>query len=122
MSAHGHGDDGHDFAHPMPIPILIGVFVALVTLTIITVGQASFDMGNFDVAIVMIIATIKAGLVIAFFMHLAYDKPFNIIVFMSSFVFVGLFVIFTLSDSQGTSDSFQPKVDDVVAMVTETPE
>lgn len=122
MSAHDHGDDGHDFAHPMPIPILIGVFVALVTLTIITVGQASFDMGNFDVAIVMIIATIKAGLVIAFFMHLAYDKPFNIIVFMSSFVFVGLFVIFTLSDSQGTSDSFQPKVDDVVAMVTETPE
>ena len=122
MSEHDHGDDGHDFAHPMPIPVLVGVFVALVTLTIITVGQASFDMGKFDVAIVMTIATVKAGLVIAFFMHLAYDKPFNIVVFMSSFVFVGLFVIFTLSDSQGTSDSFQPKADDVVAMVTETPE
>lgn len=122
MSAHDHSDDGHDFAHPMPIPVLLAVFVALVTLTIITVGQASFDMGSFDVAIVMIIATIKAGLVIAFFMHLAYDKPFNIVVFLSSFVFVGLFVIFTLSDSQGTSDSFQPKQDDVVAMVTETPE
>ncbi len=122
MSEHGHGDDGHDFAHPLPIPVLLAVFVALVALTIITVGQASFDMGSFDVAIVMFIATIKAGLVMAFFMHMAYDKPFNVIVFLSSFVFVGLFVIFTLSDSQGTSDSFRPIPDDVVAIVTESPQ
>ena len=65
------------------------------------------------------IATIKACLVIFFFMHLAYDKPFNMIVFFASFVFVGLFVIFTLSDSQLTSNSFEPKIDDVVPAVVE---
>ncbi len=119
MSAHEHADDSHDFAHPMPIPVLLAVFVALLLLTGLTVGQASFDTGSFEVAIVMVIATIKAGLVMAFFMHMAYEKPFNIIVFFSSFVFVGLFVIFTLNDSQQTSDSFLPKADDVVPVVVE---
>lgn len=120
MSAHGHSDDAHDFAHPMPIPVLLAVFVALTVLTIITVAQSSFNFGSLDVLIVMAIATIKASLVICFFMHLAFDKPFNMIVFMGSFVFVGLFVIFTLSDSQMTSDSFEPKIDDVVPAVVET--
>ncbi len=122
MSAHGHSHDGHgehDFAHPLPIPLLLAVFAALVVLTIITVGQASFDMGSFDVVIVMTIATIKASLVMAFFMHMAYDKPFNVIVFLGSFVFVALFVIFTLGDSRGTSSSFRPIVDDTVPVVVE---
>ena len=120
MSAHGHSDDAHDFAHPMPVSILLAVFVALTLLTILTVAQASFDFGSLDVAIVMVIATIKATLVVCFFMHLAFDKPFNMIVFLSSFVFVALFVIFTLSDSQGTADSFEPIIDDVVPASVES--
>ncbi|QDT06723.1 hypothetical protein K227x_51390 [Rubripirellula lacrimiformis] len=126
MSAHGHTDDGHghgkegyDFAHPMPVSMLLAVFAALVFLTIVTVAQASFDIGSMDIYVVMGIATVKAVLVGLFFMHLAWDKPFNIIVFVGSFVFVGLFVIFTLSDSQMTSDSFEPIVDDVVPAVAE---
>lgn len=113
MSAHGHSD-GHDFAHPMPVPMLIGVFLVLTLLTVITVGQASYDFGSYDVWIVMFIATIKAALVAFFFMHLAWDKPFNVLLFFGSFVFVGLFVIFTLSDSRLTSDSFEPTIDEVV--------
>lgn len=103
MSDHGHSEDGTDFAHPMPLPVLFSVFAALIFLTIVTVGQASFDFGNWDIAIVMGIATIKATLVALFFMHLLHDKPFNVIVFLSAFVFVGLFVVFTLSDSLMTS-------------------
>jgi cytochrome c oxidase subunit IV len=118
MSDHGHSD-GTDFAHPMPVPMLLGVFVALTILTFITVGQASFDFGSYDVMIVMGIATIKAALVAFFFMHLAFDKPFNVLLFLGSFVFVGLFVIFTLSDSQMTSEAFEPKVD-IVAPAAET--
>ena len=93
----------------MPVQTLIGVFLALTFLTIVTVAQASFDFGSFDVYIVMGIATIKAALVAFIFMHLAWDKPFNILLFLGSFVFVGLFVIFTLGDSRLTSDSFEPK-------------
>jgi len=116
MSGHGHSEDGTDFAHPMPLPVLFGVFFALVFLTIVTVAQASFDLGSFDVLVVMGIATVKAALVAFFFMHLAFDKPFNLIVFLGSFVFVGLFVIFTLSDSQMTSDSFDPIIDEPAAV------
>ncbi len=112
MSSHGHADDGTDFAHPMPLPVLFAVFFALVFLTIITVAQASFDLGQFDVLLVMAIATVKAALVAFFFMHLAYDKPFNLVVFLSAFVFVGLFVIFTLGDSQMTKGTFEPIRDD----------
>lgn len=116
MSGHGHSDDGTDFAHPMPLPMLFGVFGALVVLTIITVAQASFDLGSFDIAVVMGIATVKALLVGLFFMHLAFDKPFNLIVFLSSFVFVGLFVIFTLSDASMNADSLEPTIDEPVAV------
>ena len=119
MSAHGHAEDGTDFAHPMPLPVLFAVFVALVILTIITVAQASFDLGSFDVLVVMLIATVKATLVALFFMHLAYDKPLNLVIFLSSFVFVGLFVIFTLSDSQMTKGSFEPKQDVIATEATE---
>ncbi|MCG8648396.1 MAG: cytochrome C oxidase subunit IV family protein [Pirellulales bacterium] len=118
MSAHGHSEDGYDFAHPMPIPVLLAVFVALTFLTVVTVAQANFDLGNIDVLVVMLIATIKAGLVAFFFMHLAYDKPFNILVFFGSFVFVGLFIIFTLSDSWMTSPDQIPVTDDAVPVAT----
>lgn len=120
MSSHGHSDDEHDFAHPLPLPILFGTFFALVFLTIVTVAQASFDFGGFDVALVMFIATIKAALVAFFFMHLAFDKPFNNVVFFSSFVFVGLFILFTLSDSNMTSDDMIPVVDEVVTTSAES--
>ena len=113
MSAHGHSGDDHDFAHPMPVPVLLGVFLTLLFLTMLTVAQASLDFGKWDVAIVTVIATIKASLVMAFFMHLAFDKPFNVIVFLGSFVFVALFVIFTLSDSRLTADAMEPVVEEV---------
>lgn len=116
MSAHGESKEGYDFAHPMPVPMLLTIFGILVFLTIVTVAQASFDLGSFDIAVVMAIATIKAALVAFFFMHLAFDKPFNVAIFIGSFVFVGLFVIFTLSDSKMTSDSFEPTIDQVVPM------
>lgn len=117
--SHSHSSDGTDFAHPMPVPMLIGVFLILTLLTIITVAQANFSFGSFDVYIVMGIATVKAALVAFVFMHLAWDKPFNILLFLGSFVFVGLFVIFTLGDSRMTSDSFEPKIDDVVPAVSD---
>jgi len=122
MSAHGHSDDPHDFAHPMPVAVLLAVFLALVFLTVVTVVQANFDFGSYDIAIVMCIATLKAVLVAVFFMHLAYDKPFNAILFIASFVFVALFVIATISDSKLTSDSFEPIVDETVPVLSEPAE
>lgn len=94
----GHHD--HGFAHPAPLKLLFGVFAALIFLTILTVLLAGQDLGAFGIWISMGIATVKASLVALFFMHMMWDKGFNILIFVSSFLFVTLFIGFTLTDTQ----------------------
>ena len=104
--AHDHG-----LAHITPVKLLLGVFGALTVLTVFTVLVTSVDLGsqgNFVVA--MIIATIKAGLVMAFFMHLVWDKKFNLTVFLSAFLFVLLFLSLAITDRneyQAQIDTFE---------------
>jgi len=104
--AHDHG-----LAHVTPVKLLVGVFAALTILTILTVVVTSIDLGsqgNFVVA--MIVATVKAGLVMAFFMHLVWDKKFNLTVFLSGFLFVVLFLSLAMTDRneyQAQIDAFE---------------
>ena len=75
-AAHGHGGDhdghaDHGLAHTMPIWMLIAVLAALMGLTILTVSVTNFDLGSQgNLIVAMVIATIKATLVVTFFMHL----------------------------------------------------
>ena len=53
----------------------IGIFVALAILTIITVAVSYIHLGTSgNIILALIIATIKAGLVASFFMHLSSEK------------------------------------------------
>ena len=126
MSEHAAHGEHHGFAHPAPIWQLLAVFVALVALTILTVYQATFDLGNLELILSLVIATIKATLVILFFMHMIHDKPLNAIIFISSFVFVALFLGFTLMDAHAYRDSVELKQVEsprhLVAPVVETAE
>ncbi|MCR9244467.1 MAG: cytochrome C oxidase subunit IV family protein [bacterium] len=74
------------------------VLIALLFLTIITVAVAQFDFGGANMLIAMGIASVKAALVILFFMHVKYDTAINKIMFLSSFLFLSLLFIFTLAD------------------------
>lgn len=97
--SHNH-DSG--FAHPAPFKLLLSIFIALVLLTILTLVLSSVDlglMGAFGFWIAMSIASFKAALVMLFFMHMYWDKPFNVLVFLSSTLFVMLFIGLTLMDS-----------------------
>jgi len=114
--AHGHhGHHGHHgFAHPSPIWQLLAVFFALLALTVATVYQSTLDLGDMEIWASLAIATIKAALVILFFMHMIHDKPFNIIMFLGTLIFVALFLGFTLMDAHGYKelielDSIKPK-------------
>ena len=84
--------------HVMPLKILIGVFATLVVFTVLTVAVTYVDLGNFNLYVAMGIATVKSALVLLFFMHLLYDRPFNAIVFMACLVFVTLFISLSLTD------------------------
>ncbi len=100
--------DGHGgLVHIMPVWLLAGVWLALMVLTYLTVKATAIDLGDFNLWLAMVIATIKATLVALYFMHLRHDKPFHIIVFVGALVFVMLFVSLTLMDTK----EYQPLLD-----------
>lgn len=99
-AGHGHGHEhDHGLAHVMPIPLLFGVLAALLALTVATVAVTSIDLGaQGNLIVAMIIATVKAALVCVFFMHLLWDKKFNAVLFLTSVLFLILFLSMTSTD------------------------
>ena len=102
MSAHdhAHGHDAHGYGphHVTSSKTFMTVLLALLFLTIITVAASRVDFGSANLLIAMLIASVKAALVIAIFMHVKWDTAINKIVFLSSFLFLSLLLIFTLAD------------------------
>ena len=98
-TAHQTHSDEH-LAHVMSPRRLVSVFTALVGLTLLTVAAAQISFGSWEVWVSLGIASVKAALVAIYFMHLRYDRPFNVIVFFSSLLFVALFLALTLMDLQ----------------------
>lgn len=96
--AHGH-DDGAVHAHVSSMPFYIAVFMGLLTLTLLTVGQSYVDLGKLNLFAVILIATMKASLVVTFFMHLKWDNKFNALIFVSTIFFIGVFFAYTLNDT-----------------------
>jgi cytochrome c oxidase subunit 4 len=91
--------DAHHVGHVVPFKLLLGVFLALVSLTIITYLASLVDFGEFNLVVALAIAVVKSSLVVLFFMHLIWDRPFNAIVFIGCLIFVGIFIGFSLIDS-----------------------
>jgi cytochrome c oxidase subunit 4 len=96
----GHGGDAHGWGphHVTPARTFLNVLIALLILTVITVGASRINFGSANLLIAMLIACVKASLVIAIFMHVKWDTAINKIVFLSSFLFLSLLFLFTLSD------------------------
>lgn len=97
----GHADHSH---HIIPFKTLLGVFLALVVLTVLTVAVAQVDLGVLNDPVAIAIAVAKAALVVMFFMALKYDKPVNSMVFVVGTSFVLIFLIFTLFDTAFRGD------------------
>lgn len=88
---------------------LVGVLLALLFLTGITVGAAQLESwvaetwhihipSLFNACVAMSIAIVKAVLVFMFFMQLKYDNPLNSILMGFTFFAVGLFLFFSMID------------------------
>ncbi len=86
-------------AHVIPPGVLLAVFAALMAMTAITVAVTWVDLGPWNLAAAMAIATLKASLVALYFMHLRYDQPFNALVFVAALAFLALFLVLTLMDT-----------------------
>ncbi len=109
-AAHGAHDGHaghHGFAHVVSIPLLLSVFFALLGLTFLTVFCAGLNLGRMEIWVSMGIATVKGALVVLFFMHMLYDKPFNAVAFISSLIFLAVFLSFAAMDTM----SYQPQIE-----------
>ena len=102
-----HNNQHESVGHIVPVRILLTTGIALLILTGITYWTSLMDFGNYNIVIALVIALIKGSLVVLFFMHLRYDRPFNGIVFIISMAFVVLFITFALLDTH----EYAPDVD-----------
>ena len=100
---HGHGDE----PHVLPLQVYLGVWGALMVLTILTVAVSRFDFGSANTFVALIVATIKGALVVLYFMHLRYDNKLYLIILMASLLFVSIFFTPTLIDLH-TRDALDP--------------
>ena len=95
--------------HIVPVRIYTGVFIALLFLTVITVLAAQIDLGILNFPLAMLIASFKAAFVVFVFMGLKYDSLENRTIFFSSFIFLAIFIILTLSDVMFRNDNVYVK-------------
>ena len=99
-------DSAHSgLGHVVPLWLLAAVFGALLVLTGLTVAVAQVDLGNMNLYLALAIAALKASLVVLFFMHLFWDRPFNSMIFIGCLLFVSLFIGIALTDSQANRAS-----------------
>jgi len=97
--AHGHAAGDEHKHHVVPLRTYFMVWGGLVLLTYLTVRVSYHDFGEGNLIIAMLIATMKASLVVLFFMALKYDEKFNAVVFVGSLAFLSVFLILTLADT-----------------------
>lgn len=91
-------DDGAVHAHVSSVPFYAAIFMGLLFLTGLTVGQSYVDLGKLNLAAVVIIASMKASLVLLFFMHLRHDAKFNGLMIVGCIGFIGIFFAYTFND------------------------
>jgi cytochrome c oxidase subunit 4 len=81
--------------HVVPFKMYVYVLLALLALTFASIGITSIELGEYTVAGALLFACIKTFLVLTYFMHLKFDKPY--IKAMVGFVFAIFFVVIIIT-------------------------
>ena len=113
MAHHTHeADDDEVHVHVHSWKLYAGILAALLALTVLTVAVSLVDLdalfalgrpvhgvGAWNLGVALVIAGMKASLVVLFFMHLKEDSRFNALFFVGSLLFVGVFFAYTMNDT-----------------------
>jgi cytochrome c oxidase subunit 4 len=86
-------------AHGTGNGIYLAVFAALLVLTVATVAVSYLDLGIMNVAVALLIASLKASLVALFFMHLKFENKLVWAFALIPVFFLVLIIGGTLSDT-----------------------
>ncbi len=103
MAHAANADHGHHITPPRTLLTVLAVLAGLTALTVWT-GKADWIPSVLHVPLALVIATIKVVFVVRIFMGLKYDNRVNSLAFVSSLVFVGVFLTFTLFDTMFRGD------------------
>ncbi|HEY3835042.1 MAG TPA: cytochrome C oxidase subunit IV family protein [Bryobacteraceae bacterium] len=90
-----HSEASH---HIVPIPVYVGVFLALIAATIVTTLVAYIDLGPFNIVIALFVAVCKASLVVLFFMHVKYSPRLTKLVVICGIFWLIILLTMTESD------------------------
>jgi cytochrome c oxidase subunit IV len=81
------------------IGFYIAIGATLIVLTVVTAGVAFINLGPFNPVVALLIATIKATLVVLFFMHVkGASEKLTAAVVVSGFFFLAILISLSLAD------------------------
>jgi len=89
-STENHSEHNHSVGYGTYVLIWLG----LVALTSITVTVAGLNLGSITLAVALLIAAVKSGLVISIFMHIKFEQPiFKVFLLISGFTVLVIFIL-----------------------------
>jgi cytochrome c oxidase subunit 4 len=87
-----------EHAHIVSYKTFLIIWVALLILTGITIAVAQYNLGALNIWVALGIATLKAGLVVAVFMHMQYENRLFKLSLLSALAILAIFIGFTFFD------------------------
>jgi cytochrome c oxidase subunit 4 len=84
--------------HIVPPKIYVGIFISLMVLTAATVGAAYVNLGAMNIVVALGIASLKATLVVLYFMHARYSPKRTQLVIICAVFWLAIMLALTLSD------------------------
>lgn len=91
-------EDSHDPHHLVPYRLYVTVWAALIGLTGITVGVKYANLQHLAIFTAITIATVKAYLVLMYFMHIRYESRLFAVMILVFLVTFGTFIGLTFVD------------------------
>jgi cytochrome c oxidase subunit IV len=86
---------GHEIK---PYTFFVGIWIALLALTGLTVGASLLYPGAIGTAVAMAVTPLKAGLVLLYFMHLRWEPPLFMGMFLVTVAILATFMGLTFFD------------------------
>jgi len=84
--------------HIVPYKLHFLVLIGLLIMTAISVAATQIQLGPLTVAVALLLATIKASLVLTFFMHLKFDNRFYALMAVGVIILIGIVIFITFLD------------------------
>ena len=84
--------------HIIPVGIYVGIWASLMFLTALTTGVSFIELGDWNIVLALVIATIKGTLVVLFFMHLYYSTKLTKVTMIAALFFLFLLLALSMTD------------------------